>query len=502
MSEFEVFYRAMASRDQRFDGHFVVAVTSTRVYCRPSCPSRTPLRVNCRFFRLPAAAEAAGFRACRRCRPHTEPSSPEWNVRGDLVGRALRLIASGAGDDGGVAGVARRLAVSERHLHRQLVTVVGVGPQTLIISRRARTARMLIESTALPLADVAFAAGYASVRQFNEGMRAAFGCPPSELRRTRPKRSTDAGELVLRLRYRPPLAGRSLVQWLAARALGGVEVVANGRYCRTLRLPHGPGYVAAEFDSAHDGQAALTVRLALADLRDVAAAVARCREIFDLDADPVTIGDDFESDAVVGPLVRARPGLRVPGCADGFELAVRAVLGQQVSLAAARTFGTRLASSFGEPLTTVATPDLAQPYLFPTPDALAAADLVSIGLTKRRAATIRALAEAVCTSELVLDRGTDRADCVAAMLTLPGVGPWTAGYVAMRALGDPDVFLPTDLGLLEAARLSGVADSPRTLEDRARRWRPWRSYAAMHLWASLPPRAPRTARGVQEPVSA
>ncbi|SMD14424.1 DNA-3-methyladenine glycosylase II [Kibdelosporangium aridum] len=460
VSEFEVFYRAMASRDPRFDGRFVVAVTSTGVYCRPSCPSRTPQRRNTRFFTLPAAAEAAGFRACRRCRPDVQPTSPEWNVRGDLVGRALRLIAGGGVDDEGVAGLARRLAVSERHLHRQLVAEVGVGPQMLAISRRARVARMLIESTALPMSDVAFAAGYASVRQFNHGMRAAFGCPPSELRNTGSTGSAN-GDLVLRLRYRPPLAWQALLKSLATRALSGIEVVSGRCYRRAMRLPHGAGVVTAEFD----GPSEVTIRLVLADLRDVTAAVARCREIFDLDADPLMIGDDLGSDPVIGPLVQLQPGLRVPGCADGFELAVRAVSGHQATLV----------SQFGEPLRE---PMFGLTHTFPSPETLAEADLAI-----PQAETIRALAKAVCTGELSLDRGADREESVAILLALPGIEPWTATHIAMHALGDPDVFPHTDPELLAVARQHGIADSPGELQRYAERWRPWRSYAAMHLLA-------------------
>jgi len=474
--DFETSYRAMESRDQRFDGRFVVAVTSTGVYCRPSCPSRTPRRQNVRFFRLPAAAEAGGFRACRRCRPDVAPSSPEWNVRGDLAARAVRLIEGGAVDRDGVAGLARRLAVSERHLHRQLVAEVGVGPQLLAISRRAQVARMLVETSGLALADVAFAAGYASVRQFNDGMRAAFGCPPGELRRA----GSAEGPLELRLRYRPPLPVAPLLSWLAARALPGVETVEDRRYRRTMRLPYGTGHVAVEFAPVRAGDrwGAATVRLSLADLRDVSAAVQRCREIFDLDTDPELITDALSCDPVLGTLVQAEPGLRVPGCADGFELAVRAVLGQQVSLAAARTFGERLVRRFGEPFSTG---DARLTHLFPTPEALAEAELETIGLTGRRAVTLRALARAVQADGLVLDRGADREQCVAALLALPGIGPWTAGYIAMHALGDPDVFLPDDLGLRSAARGLGIAADPAGLTARAQRWRPWRSYAAMRL---------------------
>jgi AraC family transcriptional regulator of adaptative response / DNA-3-methyladenine glycosylase II len=474
--DFETSYRAMESRDQRFDGRFVVAVTSTSVYCRPSCPSRTPRRENVRFFRLPAAAEAMGFRACRRCRPDAAPSSPEWNSRGDLAARALRLIAGGTVDQDSVAGLARRLAVSERHLHRQLVAEVGVGPQLLAISRRAQVARLLVESGGLALADVAFAAGYSSVRQFNDGMRAAFGCAPGELRRAKPAGSVEGqGLLVLRLRYRPPLMTGPLLDWLAARALPGVETVEGPCYRRTMRLPHGAGYVAVELEPGRDS---VTVRLSLADLRDVTAAVQRCREIFDLDTDPGMIADWLLPDPVLGPLVQARTGLRVPGCADGCELAVRTVLGRRLSPAAARALGGRLVARFGEPFNTG---DGCLTHLFPTPEALVEAELETIGLTGRRAATVRALARAAYAEGLVLDRGADREQCVAALLALPGIGPWTAGYIAMRALGDPDVFPHNDVGLRTAARGIGIPGLPAY----AQRWRPWRSYAAMQLWTSL-----------------
>lgn len=475
MLDFDTAYQAMSSRDPRFDGHFVVAVTSTGVYCRPACPSRTPKRANTRFFRLPAAAEAAGFRACRRCRPDSAPDSPEWNVRGDLVARALRLIASGAIDEIGVGGLARRLAVSERHLHRQMVTEVGVGPQRLALNRRAQVARLLIESKALSLADIAFAAGYSSVRQFNHGMRAAFGCAPSELRG-----GSDIADgnspLALRLRFRPPLATGMLLEWFGARALGGIETVSGGEYRRTMRLPRSTGWISLRVGSEH-----VTLRLALGDLRDTTTAVRRCRELFDLDADPDTIAEVLGPDPLIGALVAARPGLRVPGCADGFELAVRALLGQQVSVAAARTLGGRLVRRWGEPLTT---PQESLTHLFPAPDALAETDMEAIGLTRRRANTIRALARAICDDVVRLDRYADREDAVAQLLAIPGIGPCTASYIAMRALGDPNAFPASDLGLLKAAKHLGA--DPCRLDEFSQRWRPWRSYAAMHLWTSLP----------------
>lgn len=438
--DFETAYLAMASRDARFDGRFVVAVTSTRVYCRPSCPSRTPKPENTRFFGLPAAAESAGFRACRRCRPDAAPASPEWNVRGDLAARALRLIAGGAVDDEGVAGLARRLAVSERHLHRQLVAEVGAGPQALAIHRRARTARLLIESSGLPLADVAFAAGYASVRQFNEGVRAAFGCPPGDLRRGRTAAVLDAGGVLeLRLPYRAPLAAGAMLDLLAADALPGVEEVTGRTYRRAL----GAGEVVVAFPDPPDSPAA-TLRLSLDDLRDVTAAVQRCRELFDLDADPETI------DAALGPLARARPGLRVPGCADGFEMAVRAILGRERSAElAAREGG--------------------------IPGAAA--------LRTHSDATVRALARAVNDGSLPLDRGADREATIAALRALPGITPWSVSIIAMRVLGDPDAFPGDDPRLLRAARRLGIAGDKKALLGYAERWRPWRSYATMHLWA-------------------
>jgi len=407
-------------------------------------------------------------------------------MRGDLVARALRLIAGGAVDQDGVTGLARRLAVSERHLHRQLVAEVGAGPQTLAINRRAQVARLLLESGTLPMTQVAFAAGYSSLRQFNDGMRSAFGCPPSELRRGKTGDPAEGGGyLVLRLRYRVPLASGLLVEWLGARAWPGLEVVEGGCYHRTMRLPRGSGHIAVEFDRVREaasyGEARM--RLSLTDLRDVTTAVQSCREVFDLDADPVMIAEGFHPDPLMGPLIAARPGLRVPGCADGFELAVRAVLGQQVSLPAARMLGGRLVARFGEP---IQTPNPHLTHLFPTPQALAEADLETIGLTSRRAATVRALSQAICLDKLVLDRGADREESVAALLALPGIGPWTAGYIAMRALGDPDVFLSNDLGLCNAMKSLGMAGNPRAMAAHAERWSPWRSYAAMHLWASRP----------------
>jgi AraC family transcriptional regulator of adaptative response / DNA-3-methyladenine glycosylase II len=474
----------MASRDHRFDGTFVVAVTSTGVYCRPVCSARTPKPANVCFFRIPAAAEAAGFRACRRCRPEAAPSSPEWNVRGDLVARALRLIAQGAVDEIGVAGVASTLAVSERHLHRQLVAEVGVGALALALNRRAQVARLLIESSALPIGDVAFAAGYSSIRQFNDSLRAAFGCSPRELRRACAAQPADgSGPLVLHLRFRPPLDGAALLKWLGARAVPGVERISDGHYRRTLRLPRGTGRADADLSAAAHGRGTgtthqqVTLRLALTDLRDVTAAVRRCRDLFDLEADPAAVAEVLGDDPALGPLVMGAPGMRVPGCADGFELAVRAIAEQQPRHAAG--WCEQLAVRFGEPDPGAGAdePD----RLFPSAAALVDADLAAAGLDDERVAAVRAVACAVADDKLRLEQDADREETVAGLLELPGITSWTARRIATHALRDPDVFCAEDPLLYRAARRLGLARDRRALAERARAWRPWRSYAAMHL---------------------
>jgi AraC family transcriptional regulator of adaptative response / DNA-3-methyladenine glycosylase II len=481
--DFETYYRAVASRDTRFDGHFFTAVTSTGIYCRPICPARTPKRENVRFFRVAAAAEAAGFRACRRCRPDRSPESPDWHVRADLTARALRLIADGALDEGGVGAVANRLNVSERHLRRTLVDEIGVGPLALARTRRTQLARTLLESTGLPISDIAFTAGFGSIRQFNDAMRQSFGRAPTELR-TLGRNVVDDGSardgdgaLVLRLAHRGALDATELLAWFGARAIPGVETVTDNELRRTVRLPHSPGRVTVRVESGRGGQ---SVRAAVdhADLRDVAAAVRRCRDMFDLDSDPAAIGEVLSADPALAPLVAARPGVRVPGCADGFELAVRAVVGQQVSVAAARTLLGRIVDRTGKVL------EGGEPSrLFPEAADLAEADLDGIGLTTRRAATLHAVAAAVA-GGLALDRGADRPAVREALLALPGIGPWTVEYLALRALGDPDAFPAGDLGLQRAARDLGLPHTERALAAYSERWRPWRGYAAMYLWLS------------------
>ncbi|MBI1759189.1 MAG: DNA-3-methyladenine glycosylase 2 family protein [Actinobacteria bacterium] len=507
LEDFESCYRAVASRDRRFDGRFVTAVTSTGIYCRPSCPAQTPKPANVRFYRVPGAAQAAGFRACRRCLPDATPGSPEWDVRADLAARALRLIADGAADAGGVTEVARRLAVSERHLHRTLVAEVGAGPLALARTRRAQTARLLVESSAMPLADVAFAAGFGSIRQFNDEFRAAFGRTPSQARLAAPAGPEAGGPITLRLRHRPPYQVGALLRWYAARAVPGLETVSGGSYRRTLRLPHGAAF--AELTPDTD---ASQVRLYLTDLRDLTPAVQRCRRLLDTDADPDAVASILGTDRRLAPLIAAGPGLRVPGAADGFELAVRAVLGQQVTVAGARTICGRLVSALGEPLPAPAfapagtmgeTGEAAVWRLFPTAGVVAEADLSQLGLPRTRQGTLRALAAAVGSGAVTLDPGADRHATDLALRALPGIGPWTAGYVAMRALGDPDALPAGDLGLRRAAATLGITD----LAGCAERWRPWRAYAAMYLWnlpnldherrearCTCPPSTPRPGR--------
>ncbi len=478
--DFDLCYRAISSRDARFDGRFVTAVTSTGIYCRPICPAQTPRQANVRFYPCAAAAEASGFRACRRCRPESSPGSPDWNVRADLVARALRLIAEGAIDTLGVGGLAQRLAVSERHLHRELVAEVGAGPIALARTRRAQTARLLLDQTELSITDIAFTAGFASIRQFNDTMLTAFGCSPTALRRGRRDSAiAGEGELILRLAYRPPFAGDALLSYLAHRAIPGVEEVVDGRYRRTVEMPRSRGII--ELDPL-PGARHVGLRVRVDDLRDLGLLTQRCRRLFDLDADPVAIDAVLGTDRCLAALVEVRPGLRVPGTIDGFELAVRAIVGQHVSVEGARTLLGRLVARLGAPLTE---PRGELTHFFPSPGVVAEGDLQGIGLTGMRIEALRGLARAVAGGDIVLDGGADRDEVQTRLLALPGVGPWTASYIAMRALGDPDALPVTDLGLRKALMQRGMVSTPAGITAHAESWRPWRSYAAHHLWAGL-----------------
>ena len=470
--DFERCYRAVDSRDQRFDGWFYTAVKTTGIYCRPSCPAITPKRVNVAFYPSAAAAQRAGFRACRRCRPDAAPGSPEWDLRADVVGRAMRLIGDGVVDREGVPGLASRLGYTERHLGRMLTAELGAGPLSLARAQRAQTARILIETTDLGLADIAFAAGFGSVRQFNDTILQVYAQQPSALRERRRTAPAEPGTISLRLAYRAPLHVESLLGFLAMRALPGVEECDATTYRRGLALPHGTGTV-----TLTPGGRWVSATLRLADVRDLAPAVARCRRLLDLDADPDAVDATLAGDPGLAAAVRAEPGVRVPRSVDGFEMAVRAIVGQQISVAGARTTLGRLiraARPAGQPP--------AELGGFPSAGAVAELPDEAFGMPAARRESIRALARAVAGGELDLEPGTDRDEAVKRLMDLPGVGAWTAGYVAMRAIGDPDIFLPTDLAVRRGARALGLPGDPRSLADHAERWRPWRSYALIRLW--------------------
>lgn len=485
--DFDGRYRAVASRDARFDGWFFTAVTSTGIYCRPSCPAATPRREHVRFFPTAAAAQAAGFRACKRCVPGAVPGSPGWDLRGDLAGRAMRLIADGTVEREGVVGLADRLGYSERQLRRLLAADLGAGPLALARAQRAHVARLLLETTSLSVTEIAYAAGFGSLRQCNATIRQVFAVTPTELRaRRRPEAAAPAGRVVLRLARRAPFAWDALLAFLEARAVPGVEEVLDGVFRRSLRLPHGPAIV-----ELADGGDAVHCTLALADPRDLGPAVARCRRLLDLDADPVAVAEALATDPLLADLVAGEPGRRSPGAVDGAEQAVRAVLGQGITVAGARTLAGRLVAAHGTPL---AAPSGAITHLFPDPAGLAAADPATLpGPAVRRTALGR-LARALASGELRLDPGVDRSDAVRRLRAIPGVGPWTAAYVAMRALGDPDCLLTGDVAVRHALAARGGPSDARSLAARAARWRPWRSYAIHHLWATPEASPPRGRR--------
>jgi AraC family transcriptional regulator of adaptative response / DNA-3-methyladenine glycosylase II len=475
----ERLWQAIEACDPRFDGWVFCGVTSTGIYCRPSCPARTPRRENVRFFASAAAAQAAGFRACKRCRPDATPGSPEWDRRADLVGRAMRLIADGVVDREGVGGLARRLGYTERHIHRQLVAVAGAGPLALARAQRAQTARVLLETTTLPVIQVCFAAGFASVRQFNATVQEVFASTPTALRARarRYGRTHDSGALSLRLPCRAPFEGAGTIAFLARRVVPGIEEVVEGAYRRGLRLPHGLGAV-----ELRPGDGYVQARYRLDDLRDLAAAMQRSRALLDLDSDPRSVSDALCRDRVLGRLVREAPGRRVVGTVDSAELAVRALLGQQVSLRAASMLASRLVARCGERLER---PFGSVTHAFPTPAALVEGGVHGVPLPAARQRALAALARALASGELAIDSSADRAEARRGLLGLPGVGAWTAGYVAMRAMRDPDAFMSGDLGVRRALRALGRDGAPAAASSLAERWRPYRSYAVQHLWASV-----------------
>ncbi|MFF5285039.1 AlkA N-terminal domain-containing protein [Streptomyces sp. NPDC013171] len=473
--------RAVQSKEARFDGVFFTAVRTTRIYCRPSCPAVPPKPENMEFHPSAASCQRAGYRACKRCRPDTSPGSPQWNVRADAVARAVRLIQDGVVDREGVPGLARRLGWSTRQIERQLLAELGAGPLALARAQRAQTARLLIETTPMPFGEVAFAAGFSSIRTFNDTVREVFALTPGELRARATRRAplgaaATPGVISLRLPFRAPLEPSNLFGHLAATAVPGVEEWRDGAYRRTLSLPYGHGIVSLAPRPDH-----IACRLLLTDPRDLTHAISRCRRLLDLDADPVAVDDQLRTDPLFAPLVDKAPGRRVPGTVDPAEFAVRAVLGQQVSTAAARTHAARLVTAHGVP---VEDPEGGLTHLFPGPEALAALDPESLALPRSRRTTLLTLVRALADGSLPLGPADDREEARARLLALPGFGPWTTEIVAMRALGDPDAFLPGDLGVRRAAEGLGLPGTPAALTARAAHWRPWRAYAVQYLWAT------------------
>jgi len=502
---FDERYRAIDARDQRFDGQFVTAVRSTGIYCRPSCPARTPKPENVTFYPTSAAAHEAGYRACKRCLPEAAPGSPEWNLRGDVAGRAMRLIADGVVEREGVGGLASRLGYSSRHLTRLLTGELGAGPLALARAQRAHTARMLLVATDLPAADVAFSAGFASVRQFNDTVREVFGMPPLELRARRPLTSgasaastgrrgaaaagtpgTDAaanapGAIDLVLPHRGPFDAAGLFAWMAARAVAGAEAATPDSFARTLRLPGGPAWFALHVD----GAGRVRLRAKLTHLRDLPVLVARTRRLFDLDADPFAVAAALAAHPALAPRVAAIPGIRVPGAVDPHEMLMRAMIGQQITVAAATTALSALTDALGERVAGFDGLD----RLFPTMEAIAehGADVLRGPAARIRAIT--AAAAALADGSLVLTSGDDGAEQRAALLARPGIGPWTADYVRMRVLGDPDITLTGDVAVRAGAAAVGLPADPRGFEAWAAHAAPWRSYLTAHLWRAVPPRA-------------
>ena len=434
-----------------------------------------------RFYPSAAAALGAGFRACKRCRPNVSPGAPEWVARADLVARAMRLIADGVVDRGGVGALAARLGYSPRQVHRALTQELGAGPLALARAQRAQAARTLIESTTLPMTSIAYAAGFASIRAFNDTIGEVFASTPTDLRRrVRPGMATAASTVALRLAVRAPFHFAGLFGHLVATAVPGLEEWRDGAYHRSVALEHGPAVVSLRPAESH-----VEATVALVDHRDLVSAVARCRWLLDLDADPAAIDAGLAEDPLLRAAVKAQPGRRVPRCVDGDELALRIVLGQQVSTRAAQRLTGRLVAELGTPLPAALIPGGSSiAWTFPTAGAVAKWDPQTLPMPRRRAATLIALATALAAGDVDLSPGSDRVPALDALGRLPGVGPWTLASVAMRALGDPDAFPATDLGLAAAGRLMGLT-TVKELTAHSERWRPWRSYATQLLWGLL-----------------
>ncbi|MFV0407668.1 MAG: AlkA N-terminal domain-containing protein [Propioniciclava sp.] len=486
---FDERYRVIGARDTRFDGQFVTAVRSTGIYCRPSCPARTPNRANVAFYPTSAAAHEAGYRACRRCLPEATPGSPDWDRRGDVVGRAMRLITEGAVERIGVAGLSAQLGYSTRQLSRLLQAELGAGPLALARAQRAQAARMLLVGTELTAADIAFAAGFKSIRQFNDTIGQVFGMTPSQLRARRRRREVVlAGHIDLALPVRAPFDAAGVFDWLAARAVAGVEVGEQSRFARTLALPGGPAWF-----RVYQAEGRLRLHARVQQLGDLPALVARVRRLFDLDADPGAVDGALAQHGELAPLVARTPGIRVPGVADPAEMLVRAMVGQQITVAAARTSLTRLAEALGEPVG-----EYEGTYrLFPTMAAIAER---GGEVLRGPAARIRALTEvaaALADGDLVLTAGDDSAAQRTALLAYRGIGPWTADYVRMGVTGDPDITLPGDVAVRAGAAAAGLPADPEGYTAWAQRAAPWRSYLTAQLWRAGAPAVRARSRSIR-----
>jgi AraC family transcriptional regulator of adaptative response / DNA-3-methyladenine glycosylase II len=483
-------YRAISTRDARFDGRLFVGVKTTGVYCRPICPARTPKFENVSFYPSAAAAQEAGFRPCLRCRPETSPDLAFWRGTTNTVSRALALIEAGGLDEADVEGLANRLGVGARQLRRLFRQHVGASPIAVAQTRRILLAKQLIHETSLPMAEVALASGFNSVRRFNETFLRMFGRSPAKLRRIRDKTKRETGALSVRLAYRPPYDWDAMLSFLAARAIPGVELVSGNLYTRTVAIGGTSGVISVE--PADKNRVNVSVRFS--DIAALPQIIARVRRVFDFAADPDTIGSHLALDPVLAPLVSARPGLRVPGAWDGFELAVRAIFGQQITVPAATKLLGRLVAAHGAPLPAATRDGEGLSHLFPSPARLANADVAALGMPNARASAVTSLAAAISTDPAIFSRGASLEEAITKLRSLPGIGEWTAQYIAMRELREPDAFPAADIGLLRAMPAAdGRRPSPAELLSRAERWRPWRAYAALHLWAAAiqPPTASR-----------
>jgi AraC family transcriptional regulator of adaptative response / DNA-3-methyladenine glycosylase II len=474
-------YRAISTRDARFDGRLFVGVKTTGVYCRPICPARTPKFENVLFYASAAAAQEAGFRPCLRCRPEISPEIAFWRGTSNTVSRALALIEAGGLDADDVEGLANRLGIGARQLRRLFRQHVGASPVAVAQTRRVLLAKQLIHETSLSMAEVALASGFGSVRRFNETFHDLFGRPPATLRRSRDRSRREAGALAVRLAYRPPYDWEAMLAFLGARAIPGVELVSGDSYKRSIAFGRHAGVVMVAPAGGH--RVDVTVRFP--DMAALPSIIARVRRVFDLAADPDQIGAHLSQDPALAPLVAARPGLRVPGAWDGFELAMRAICGQQITVPAASRLLGKIVQSHGAPLAASIRDGEGLSHAFPPPRAIAAADPAAFAMPGARARALIALSEAMLRDPLIFSRGASLEEAILKLRALPGIGEWTAQYIAMRELREPDAFPAADIGLLRAmADAEGRRPSPDELLARAERWRPWRAYAALHLWAA------------------